>query len=128
MQHYQTIFKDALPYGIVVGVALPPDGAAPDEQVLQKLHPDEQIVAGAHRGFRLASFVGGRLAAHGAIQGLGGPFTGIATDAHGAPVPPTGISLSITHKRHMAIAIAARSDLGALGLRWFSRSCSLSCR
>ncbi|MBO85430.1 MAG: hypothetical protein CL927_08730 [Deltaproteobacteria bacterium] len=99
-----------------MGVSLPPDGAAPDEQVLQKLHPDERIAASAHRGFRLASFVGGRLAAHGAIQGLGGPFTALHSDTRGAPVPPEGTSLSITHKRRMAIAIAARSELGVLGL------------
>lgn len=116
MQHYQTVFKDALPHGIVVGVSLPPDGAPPPEEVLQRLHPDEQIASSAHRGFRLASFVGGRMAAHGAIQGLGGPFTAITSDARGAPLAPEGISLSITHKKHMAIAIAARSQLGVLGV------------
>lgn len=56
------------------------------------------------------------MAAHGAIQGLGGPFTAISSDARGAPLAPEGISLSITHKKHMAIAIAARSQLGVLGV------------
>ena len=110
VQPYQTVFKDALPHGIVVGVSLPPDGAPPPEEVLQRLHPDEQIASSAHRGFRLASFVGGRMAAHGAIQGLGGPFTAISSDARGAPLAPKASPLSITHKKHMAIAIAARSQ------------------
>jgi 4'-phosphopantetheinyl transferase EntD len=100
----------------VVGVSLPPDGAEPDEAVLKTLHPDERHVALSHRGFRRASFVGGRLAAHGAIQGLGGPFTGIDTGPRGAPIAPAGVSLSITHKKDLAIAIAARSDLGVLGV------------
>lgn len=56
------------------------------------------------------------MAAHGAIQGLGGPFTAIPSDPRGAPLAPEGISLSITHKKHMAIAIAARSQLGVLGV------------
>ena len=116
MNHYSTIYKDALPHGVVVGVALPVDGDAPDDKVLEGLHPDERSSASNHRAFRLSSFVGGRLAAHGAIQGLGGPFTAIGTGPRGAPLPPPGISLSITHKKHLAVAIAARSELGDLGL------------
>jgi enterobactin synthetase component D len=49
-------------------------------------------------------------------MGLGGPFTGIGTNEHGAPCPPPGIALSITHKKHLAVAIAARSELGDLGV------------
>ena len=116
MNNYRIVYKDALPHGIVVGIALPAEGAPPDEKALEGLHPDERGACERHRGFRLASFVGGRLAAHGAIQGLGGPFTGIGTGPRGAPLPPQGISLSITHKKHLAIALAARSELGDLGV------------
>jgi len=116
VNNYRIVYKDALPHGIVVGVALPEDGAAPDEKALEGLHPDERRSADQHRAFRLASFVGGRLAAHGAIQGLGGPFTAIGCGPRGAPSPPSGVSLSITHKKHLAVAIAARSDLGDLGI------------
>jgi len=113
---YSIIYRDALPHGIVAGVSLPTDAAPPDEKALEGLHPDERSAAVRHRAFRLTSFVGGRLAAHGAIMGLGGPFTGIGTNEHGAPCPPPGIALSITHKKHLAVAIAARSELGDLGI------------
>ena len=116
MNNYQIIYKDALPHGIVAGVSLPTDGSAPDETILKGLHPDELQVASKHRAFRLASYVGGRLAAHGAIQSLGGPFTGIGVGPRGAPLPPPGVALSITHKKHLAVAIAARSELGDLGV------------
>jgi len=113
---YSIVYKDALPHGIVAGVCLPADGAPPSESDMAALHPDERSAARHHRGFRLSSYVGGRLAAHAAVRALGGPFTGIGTGPRGAPVAPAGIALSITHKRTLAIAVAAKSEHGDLGV------------
>jgi len=113
---YSIVYKDALPHGIVAGVALPKDGAPPTDTDLAALHPDELSVARHHKGFRLASYVGGRIAAHAAVRALDGPFTGIGVGPRGAPQPPPGIALSITHKRTMAIAIAAKAEHGVLGI------------
>ena len=116
MKPYSIVYKDALPHGIVAGVCLPGDGAAPSDSDLAALHPDERSAARKHRGFRLSSYVGGRLAAHAAVRALGGPFTSIGTGVRGAPTPPSGIALSITHKRKLAIAMAAKSAHGDLGI------------
>lgn len=99
-----------------MGVALPSDATEPSEEVLAQLHPDELARTRTMRRFRLASFVGGRLAAHAAVRTLGGPFTGIGQSASGAPTPPQGVAVSISHKSHLAVAMAARSELGSLGI------------
>jgi len=113
---YQLTIKNALPHGIIAGVALPGDGARVPDVVLDLLHPSEREVAADMRGFRQCSFVGGRLAARAALQGLGRSPGPILPDAHGAPVPPDGLSVSISHKNHLAVAMVARSSLGSLGI------------
>lgn len=113
---YQLTIKNALPHGIIAGVALPGDGASVPEVVLELLHPSEREVAAGLKGYRQCSFVGGRLAARAALQGLGRSPSPILPDARGAPVPPEGLSVSISHKQHLAVAIVARASLGSLGI------------
>jgi len=113
---YQITIKNALCHGVIAGVALPGDGATVPDVVLDLLHPDERTLAEGMRGFRQSSFVGGRLAARAAMQGIGRSPEPVLRDAHGAPVGPDGLEVSITHKTHLAVAIVARASLGTLGL------------
>jgi enterobactin synthetase component D len=83
---------------------------------LSRLHPDERALAETLRGFRQAEFVGGRLAARDAMQALGRRTGPVLRGVRGEPVAPPGVSLSISHKRHLAVAVAARSEFGGLGV------------
>lgn len=113
---YQITIKNALCHGVIAAVALPGDGAAVPGVVLDLLHPDERTLAEGMRGFRQSSFVGGRLAARAAMQGIGRAPAPVLRDPHGAPIGPDGLAVSITHKTHLAVAIVARASLGTLGL------------
>jgi enterobactin synthetase component D len=114
--HYEITLRNALPHGVIAGVDLPGDGGEVPEEVLERLHPDERAFAEHLRGFRRCSYVGGRLAARGALYGLGRAKGPVLSDGRGAPVSPPGTSVSITHKAHRAVAIAARAELGTLGI------------
>jgi len=113
---FSIIHKDAVQHGIVLGVALPDSSDAVPESILEQLHPEERAYAVDLRGFRQVHWVGGRLAARGALQilGCGGPP--ILTDPWGAPTTRQDLSISISHKRHMAVALVARHEHGSLGV------------
>ncbi len=116
MSDFQISHRDAARHGIVVGVTLPASPDAVTPAVLRRLHPDEQALAARFRGFRLVSFVGGRLAARSALQALGRRPVGVGVTPEGAPLAPRGVSLSISHKRHLAVALVAHSSLGSIGV------------
>lgn len=113
---YEVVYRDALPYGVVAGVVLPGDGSEVPAWALARLHPEEQQIAAELRGYRQGAFVGGRLACRAALEALGAPASPILMEGRGAPRPPAGVSVSISHKSHLAVAIVARVDLGQLGL------------
>ena len=116
---YTIIHRDALPHGVIIGISLPPDDDAAanmaTEQAMTRLHSDEKKMALTHKGLRRISFVGGRIAAQAAAEGLGVKIGPVLRDPYGAPQVAEPVSISISHKRHMAIAIAARESLGSLG-------------
>jgi phosphopantetheine--protein transferase-like protein len=109
-------FQRQLPAGVCVAVSLPegPGFATPPA-----LHPDEAAFVHASPAARRASFFGGRIALRTAIAALG-PETGDAPDPasapailstpRGAPALPPGFVGSISHKREIAVAIAARAE------------------
>ena len=113
---FSIIHKDALQHGIVLGVSLPDSRDPVPVEVLEQLHPEERTFAEDLRGFRQIHWVGGRLAARAALQilGCGGPP--ILTDPWGAPTTRQDLSVSISHKRHMAVALVARHEHGSLGV------------
>lgn len=113
---YEVAYRDALPHGVVAGVVLPGDGAEVPAWALAQLHPEEREIAASLRAFRQSAFVGGRLACRAALEALGAPACPILMEGRGAPRPPAGVSVSISHKSHLAVAIAARADLGQLGV------------
>lgn len=110
------VLKEGHPYGLLVGFSLPgtPD-AVPDE-VLDRLHPAEREQALSKRGYRQPEWVGGRLAANAAIRLLGMQPGPVLSDARGAPVPPPGARISISHKRSLVVALAARAESGDIGV------------
>jgi enterobactin synthetase component D len=113
---YSIIHKDAVQHGIVLGVSLPNSKAPVPVEILEQLHPEERAYALDLMGYRQVHWVGGRLAARAALQilGCGGPP--ILTDPWGAPTSRQDLSISISHKRHMAVALVARHEHGSLGV------------
>jgi enterobactin synthetase component D len=107
-------FQRELPTGVCVGVSLPDDpGFAPPPA----LHPGEAAFVHASPAARRASFIGGRLALRAAIAALGAetgdaaaPSSPILSTPRGAPALPPGFVGSISHKREIAVAIAARAE------------------
>lgn len=119
MKPYSICMRDARHHGIVVGVSLP---GAPDpvpDDVLERLLPEERDHARTLRGYRQVEWVGGRLAAHQAMETLGEPVVPVLSDARGAPrlaAAADRVALSLAHKRDLAVALVARSRNGWLGL------------
>ncbi len=105
----------ALPHGIVVGVHLPGTGAPVPPEVLAALHPEERAFAETLHGFRQEAYVGGRMALATCIAELGARGRAVPVGARGEPVLPVGIVGSVSHKRDLAVAVAARAG-SSLGL------------
>src|SRR5690606_3483050 len=77
---------------------------------------DEQRHAGALRGYRQVTWVAGRLAMRAALLRLGVDAAAILADERGAPVLPPGVVGSISHKRELAVAMAAEDTGWTLGV------------
>lgn len=116
MRPFQPVLRDALRHGIIAGFSLPGTGDPVPPNILERLHPAEQELALQMRGFRQETFVGGRLAAQFALRALGRRLGPVLAEPRGAPVPPRGTVLSISHKREVAVALAARRNIGAIGV------------
>jgi 4'-phosphopantetheinyl transferase EntD len=113
---YRLVLKSALPHGIIAGVELPPAAEPPSPEVIARLHPEEAEIAAGLRGHRLVAFVGGRLAARAVLGALGRKAGPVLAGPRGEPLAPEGVSLSISHKQGIAVALAARSELGDIGV------------
>ncbi len=116
MKPFSVVLKEGHAYGLLVGVSLPGTPDPVPSEVLERLHPSEREHALTLRGYRQPEWVGGRLAANAAIRLLGlrpGPVLG---DPRGAPLAPQGARISISHKRSLVVALAARAENGDLGV------------
>lgn len=91
-----------------------PDPVSPE--VLERLHPAEAELALQHRGYRQGQFVGGRLALRRACEQLGEQPPAILSSSRGAPVVGERLVGSVSHKRDLAIGMAARPTSGTLGV------------
>jgi enterobactin synthetase component D len=78
--------------------------------------PAEAELALSHKGYRQGQFVGGRLALRRACEQLGEQPPAIVSTARGAPTVGERLVGSISHKRTLAIGLAARSGQGSLGV------------
>ena len=109
---YELAFTSALPHGVLIGVHLPPVADPVPEHILERLQDLEQEYARATRGFRQVQFVGGRLAVATGLSELGARRTPVLPNEHGAPIVGPGITVSISHKQDLAVALVARGDAG----------------
>jgi phosphopantetheine--protein transferase-like protein len=101
-------FHRQLPFGVCAAISLP---EGDDFPMPDGLHPDEATHARGVPPARRASWVGGRLALRAALSALGAQAVGpILATARGAPVLPSGFVGSISHKRDLAVALAAPAE------------------
>ncbi len=103
-------------HGLLGAIHLPETPEPVPESVLDQLHPDEQSHARTLRGFRQVQWVGGRLAARAAVDALGLSMGALLSDGYGAPKAPRLLTISIAHKRHLAVAMVALRRHGAIGI------------
>lgn len=110
--------NEALPHGIMVAVSIPDSPEPAPESILRQLHPDEREHARALRGYTQGQWVGARLAAAHAARQLGIPLGPLLNDERGAPLvsPQSGLAVSISHKRDLAVALVARASNGSVGV------------
>jgi enterobactin synthetase component D len=85
-------------------------------EVLARLQPAEHHAALGLEGFRQMEWVGARLAWHAAASRFGLGPTALLSGTDRAPVPPSGVAVSLTHKRDLAVALVGPSSAGALGV------------
>jgi 4'-phosphopantetheinyl transferase EntD len=106
-------FTVQTPHGVCTGVHLPEsaDDARP------RLHPDEWALCQTLAPALRPGFAGGRVALRHALAVL--PATGVSAllkNHRGAPLLPPGLHGSISHKRTLAVALAAHGGDDAIGI------------
>ena len=105
-------FRIDLPHGRCVGVRIP---TSVEQDNLLALAPGLAGLAEEERSFleslspaRKPTWLAGRVALHAALRDLGIDPGPILTNRRGAPELPDGVTGSISHKRTLAVALAAR--------------------
>jgi 4'-phosphopantetheinyl transferase EntD len=110
-------FDLQLDHGRCVGVRIPGSDAALDGLIASHLAPGEQARAAGLPRPRRRTWAGGRAAMHEALARLGHPRADVGTDDRGAPVLPSGILGSITHKEALAAALVTDATAGGRDAR-----------
>jgi 4'-phosphopantetheinyl transferase EntD len=107
-------FDLALAHGRAVAI----DVADPDDTVLAELHPDERTRALTLSPIRRREWVAGRRALRHALTGVApaAAESPVLADDRGAPVLPAGAVGSISHKRAIAVALAASASGWTVGV------------
>jgi 4'-phosphopantetheinyl transferase EntD len=113
---FSTILSRPHDFGYLVGVQLPHGKAPAPEAVLARLDARELAVARSLTGYRHVEWVGGRLAARIAGGHFGVTDWAVLSGASREPLPPRGFSVSIAHKRNLAIALVAKTDGLGIGV------------
>ena len=112
---FSTAFTRGLPHGILAAIHLPSTTDDLPSNILHRLHTDERTFAETLSSRRRIEWVGGRLAARVAASALGTDLSALLTDEHGAP-EHKGLSVSISHKSDLALALVARKKNGSIGV------------
>jgi 4'-phosphopantetheinyl transferase EntD len=103
------VFRLDLPHGRCVGARVP----GTDEQVdLGCLHANERAYLQTLPPVRRPTWFAGRIALHAALADLGLDRGPILATQRGAPELPADVTGSISHKRTLAVALAARRIAG----------------
>jgi 4'-phosphopantetheinyl transferase EntD len=103
-------FRLNLVHGRCVGVRIPSEV---DEPLLQRLVPEERALFATLAPARQPSWIAGRLALHEAFRDLGIEPGPILANPRGAPRVPPDLTGSISHKRTLAVGLAARREQGS---------------
>jgi 4'-phosphopantetheinyl transferase EntD len=103
-------FRLNLVHGRCVGVRIPVEV---DESVLAGLVPEERKFVSTLAPARHPSWVAGRLALREAFRDLGIEPGPMLVTPRGAPALPSDLTGSISHKRTLAVGLAARRENGA---------------
>jgi enterobactin synthetase component D len=113
-------FARDLPFGRLVGVELP---VAVDAESLEAfaaaLLPEERAHARGLPPGRRATWIGGRVALRAALAEVGVDAGPLLATPRGAPLLPVGAAGSVSHKKTIAVALAARlgeADTATLGI------------
>jgi enterobactin synthetase component D len=106
-------------FGVIAGVQLPAGTAGKDpvtDDVLARLHPEEARVARDLSGYRQVEWTGGRLAWHAAAARLGFGMAPLLAGSEREPLAPEGLSVSVSHKRDLAVALVGDAARGSVGV------------
>jgi 4'-phosphopantetheinyl transferase EntD len=102
------LFRLDLPQGRCVAVRVPD---AVDDALVATLPREEQVAVAALSEARRPTWVAGRVALRAAAADAGLRVGAVLATDRGAPALPEGVMGSISHKRHVAIGLAApRTD------------------
>ena len=103
-------------FGMLAAVELPAGMDPVPPEVLARLPERERAMALAEKGRRQIELTGGRLAARAAAEAAGFDWPAIESSSEREPVAPPGLTVSITHKTDLALALVARADAGTVGI------------
>ncbi|HEY4013386.1 MAG TPA: 4'-phosphopantetheinyl transferase superfamily protein [Polyangiaceae bacterium] len=101
------LFDWRLAHGRCVGVHIPEDDATITALAEALLAPEEAAFASGLAKPRRRTWIGGRIALREALARLGLEAPAVLADERGAPLLPAGIAGSVSHKEHVAVALAA---------------------
>lgn len=103
-------------FGVLAAVPLPSGTEPVSVEVLARLHPDERAMVTAEKGRRQIEYAGGRLAAREAARVLGCEWPALLSGAEREPLAPNGLTVSISHKNDLAVALVAHATEGHVGI------------
>jgi len=103
------LFRIDLPHGRCVGARVPTTIETTDLIVLPE---EEQAFLGNLSPARKSTWLAGRIALHAALRDIGLDRGAVLATTRGAPELHDGVSASISHKRTLAVALAAPKSEG----------------
>lgn len=113
---FHLAFHHATVHGIVAAVYIPDAPDPVPEEILLTLPTEESDFARTLKGYRQVQFVGGRIAVRHAASQLRVDVPPLLPDARGAPCAPPELSISISHKSELALAMVSLTGPFKLGV------------
>lgn len=111
----QVAFDMKLAHGRCVGVTIPGDEEL-ESLATSVLKPEERAHGASWAPARRRTWIGGRAALRTALQRAGLDAPAVLQDERGAPELPAGLSGSVSHKEHLAVALVAREPVARVGV------------
>jgi 4'-phosphopantetheinyl transferase EntD len=109
-------FELRLEHGLCVGVRLPEARESDYPPAARLLASEELSLAAAMSPVRRRTWLGGRVAMRLALARTGIDAAPVLSDDRGAPVLPSGLAGSISHKEAIAVALVAHETEARLGV------------